>query len=468
MSRLRCSSLRHPVYREPFTQTDRKRKPWLVAVAAAGCQGPAQTRRSARLQVCARLQGSACPHACCDPWLRKKERPYTRSLSTRRGKSFVCSDEGCRYSSMRSGRLTKPVRTHTGNRRFVCPWDGCESSFVQSGNLTRHLCSHTGERRFVCSWDGCGCAFSQSDSLKRHVRIHTGEKNCICPHEGCRRAFAASGNLAQHLRIHSQERPFVCLWEGCRQAFTRVNSLTRHGRVHSGVRPYMCPWEGCGRAYAEAGSRTRHLRFHTGTRPFVCRYEDCRKSFVQASDLARHLCTHSSKKISRKKTDVCRNEGGMVSVMTPHYFSCLTAIRAGVLAGLEREGTRKRHSRSVASAGPATTAASGVRQHLDAGRSRPSDRAQPCSQSLMGHSCALSQVALPPTYAAGSLRADWLGWNADVYLSRQLPLAHSVEAAGQSSDSLQRPDDDKTFWQQLLSSAASTTSATSKTRRSEP
>ena len=76
----------------------------------------------------------------------------------------------------------------------------------------------------------CGKAFPEPNKVTRHMRTHTGDRPYPCT--TCGQAFSESGNLTTHMRTHSGDRPYPCTT--CGRAFSQSSNLTRHcERVHA-------------------------------------------------------------------------------------------------------------------------------------------------------------------------------------------------------------------------------------------
>jgi hypothetical protein len=60
------------------------------------------------------------------------------------------------------------MKTHTNDRSFVCTVEGCTYSTVQKGNLKAHERKHAGEKPFKCEVPGCGYTATQSGHLTAH------------------------------------------------------------------------------------------------------------------------------------------------------------------------------------------------------------------------------------------------------------------------------------------------------------
>ena len=87
---------------------------------------------------------------------------------------FRCPE--CGRNCLTRQRLTKHMRTHTGEKPYSC--EVCGRGFADTSNLTRHMRTHTGEKPYSC--EVCEKKFKRKSHLSRHTRIHTGQK-FLCP-----------------------------------------------------------------------------------------------------------------------------------------------------------------------------------------------------------------------------------------------------------------------------------------------
>ena len=76
--------------------------------------------------------------------------------------------------------------------------------------------------QFCCTY--CSKQFETKYRLTRHVRTHTGEKPFAC--ETCGKRFNQAENLNSHRLTHPLSKPFKC--EGCQGMYFTQQSVTEH------------------------------------------------------------------------------------------------------------------------------------------------------------------------------------------------------------------------------------------------
>lgn len=153
----------------------------------------------------------------------------------------------------------------------------CHKIFGSIYRLTRHLRTHTGERPYMCA---CGEAFPRSDALRAHEKAkhaHTAS-DAYTPAQGDTPATTLPADqtkvpLVNPAPIPRPQAPaapqgkkgprvesvYTC--EYCAKEFKAGYKLTVHLRYHTGEKPYACDF--CGKGFARRDHMKKHRKIHT-------------------------------------------------------------------------------------------------------------------------------------------------------------------------------------------------------------
>ena len=203
---------------------------------------------------------------------------------TAKPKCFLCTHEGCGFTTAHLKDIQRHERIHTGAKPFLCNF--CHHRFTRKDKLQIHLRTHSGHKPFACSH--CSYTCIDGGSLKKHLRTHTKERPFKC--QICSYASRNSSQLTTHLRTHTGDAPFHC--NLCTAKFKISTDLRRHKRIHTGEKPFKCPL--CSYTSALNSNLKSHMQHnHLKEKSFQC--EDCNFTCCTKRQLRQHENTHSTR-----------------------------------------------------------------------------------------------------------------------------------------------------------------------------
>lgn len=235
---------------------------------------------------------NTCPKTCS----RENSAASTWNVSLRRKKAVVENKFSYEKSPKKhKHKLVSRLKTKRDPNQKLFKCSECELSFPQMSRLTKHIRTHTGEKPFLCSH--CPASFTRSSDLTRHTRTHSGEKPYKCL--SCPAAFPTSCKLSMHTRTHTGEKPYEC--SHCPASFARKTDLNMHVRTHTGLKPHTCTE--CATSFTTSSKLKIHFRIHTGEKPYQCTI--CLASFTQSAGLSKHMKTiHRAEKAGTDSREI--------------------------------------------------------------------------------------------------------------------------------------------------------------------